>query len=166
MRSSASEQRLPLRILLAGLIFACAALPCAAAGAKNGPRFDATGITIDTARGVSVPLSVEIALTNEQHQYGLMHRTSLADGTGMIFVFDRDQILSFWMKNTLIPLSIAFIADDGRILEIHDMEPQDTRSIHSSRSVRYALEVPQGWFNRAGIGIGDITHIELLAGHV
>jgi uncharacterized membrane protein (UPF0127 family) len=64
--------------------------------------------------------------------------------------------MSFWMKNTLIPLSIAFIATDGRIIEIKDMEPLNLSPVQSSRSVRYALEVPQGWFSRAGIGVGDI----------
>jgi uncharacterized membrane protein (UPF0127 family) len=65
------------------------------------------------------------------------------------------------MKNTLIPLSIAFISHEGRILEIHEMKPQDLRPIHSSRSARYALEVPQGWFARAGISIGDYLLLDL-----
>jgi uncharacterized membrane protein (UPF0127 family) len=73
----------------------------------------------------------------------------------MLFVFERDQILSFWMKNTYIPLSIAFIAGDGRIAEIHDMEPLSLASVRSSRSCRYALEVPLGWFARAKINVGD-----------
>jgi uncharacterized membrane protein (UPF0127 family) len=98
---------------------------------------------------------VEIAATEDQRAQGLMHRRELPDGSGMLFVFDRDQIMSFWMKNTLIPLSIAFIASDGRVIEIKDMQAQSTRTVNSSRSVRYALEVPQGWFNRAGIGPGD-----------
>jgi uncharacterized membrane protein (UPF0127 family) len=163
------ERRIP-RLLLASLIFTFATLQCAAAGASSGaksdPRFEVTSITIETAGGVSIPLSVEVANTDEQREYGLMYRKSLDDGKGMIFVFARDQILSFWMKNTLIPLSIAFIAADGRILEIHDMEAQDTRSVHSSRSARYALEVPQGWFNRAGVGVGDIARIVIPPGHV
>jgi uncharacterized membrane protein (UPF0127 family) len=75
----------------------------------------------------------------------------------MLFIFDRDQVLSFWMKNTLIPLSIAFIASDGRILQIKDMEPLSLSTVNSDRSVRYALEVPRGWFSRAGIAIGDIV---------
>jgi uncharacterized membrane protein (UPF0127 family) len=98
---------------------------------------------------------VEIARTNEQRSQGLMHRTKLDDGKGMLFVFDRDDIVSFWMKNTLIPLSIAFISSDGRIMEIRDMEPESLAPVHSSRSVRYALEVPQGWFSRVNLGVGD-----------
>jgi uncharacterized membrane protein (UPF0127 family) len=85
-----------------------------------------------------------------------MGRQSLKDGEGMLFVFDRDHILSFWMKNTLIPLSIAYIAYDGRILEIHDLEPQNLLAVRSNRSARYALEVPQGWFARMGIRAGDM----------
>jgi uncharacterized membrane protein (UPF0127 family) len=89
-----------------------------------------------------------------------MYRKSLDDGKGMLFVFDRDESLSFWMKNTLIPLSIAFIASDGRILEIRDMEPESLTPVHSSRSVRYALEVPQGWFDRAGVKPEDRFRVE------
>jgi uncharacterized membrane protein (UPF0127 family) len=66
------------------------------------------------------------------------------------------------MKNTLIPLSIAYITSDGRITEIRDMYPLDENSVHSSRSVRYALEVPQGWFARAGIRAGDVVRIDTL----
>jgi uncharacterized membrane protein (UPF0127 family) len=64
------------------------------------------------------------------------------------------------MKNTIIPLSIAFIASDGRIIDIKDMRPNDLNAVKSSRSVRYALEVPQGWFGRAGVKPGDIVIIE------
>jgi uncharacterized membrane protein (UPF0127 family) len=89
-----------------------------------------------------------------------MYRKTLADGRGMLFVFDRDQIMSFWMKNTLIPLSIAFISKDGRILEIRDMEPLDETSVRSGRSARYALEAPRGWFGRAGIKTGDMVVLD------
>jgi uncharacterized membrane protein (UPF0127 family) len=78
----------------------------------------------------------------------------------MLFVFDRDEVLSFWMKNTSIPLSIAFIAYDGRIVEIKNMYPLDTNSVQSGRSVRYALEAPQGWFSRAGVAIGDVVNLD------
>jgi len=96
-----------------------------------------------------------MAITDAQRAQGLMYRKDLKDGEGMLFIFEQDQILSFWMKNTLIPLSIAYIASDGRIIEIYDMEPGNLNPVYSSRSVRYALEVPQGWFGRAGLGPGD-----------
>jgi uncharacterized membrane protein (UPF0127 family) len=101
-------------------------------------------------------MTVELARTDAERTQGLMHRKTLADGAGMLFIFDRDQILSFWMKNTLIPLSVAFISKEGRILEIRDMEALDETSVRSSRSARYALEAPQGWFDRVGIKTGDI----------
>jgi uncharacterized membrane protein (UPF0127 family) len=110
---------------------------------------------IEKAAGGAVQVEAEVARTEEQRSTGLMFRKELEDGRGMLFVFDRDEVLSFWMKNTLIPLSIAFIAYDGVIIDLRDMRPGDLRSISSSRSVRYALEVPQGWFHRAGIKTGD-----------
>jgi uncharacterized membrane protein (UPF0127 family) len=107
----------------------------------------------------SVAITVEIARTDEERSTGLMYRKKLPDGEGMLFVFDRDQQLSFWMKNTIIPLSIAFIASDGRIIEIIDMRPNDLNSVKSSRSVRYALEVPQGWFARVNVNPGDLVNL-------
>jgi len=101
----------------------------------------------------------EIARTQEERNTGLMFRKELPDGEGMLFVFEADQVLSFWMKNTYIPLSIAYIAHDGRIIDIKDMYPHDTNSVVSSRSARYALEAPQGWFSRAGVRTGDIVKV-------
>jgi uncharacterized membrane protein (UPF0127 family) len=124
-------------------------------------RLETTELTLEKAGAAPVRLQVEIARTERERARGLMHRISLPDGEGMLFVFERDQILSFWMKDTLIPLSIAFISYDGRILEIYDMKPRDLAPVHSSRSVRYALEVPQGWFERAGITPGDRLNLNL-----
>ena len=90
-----------------------------------------------------------------------MHRQSLPDGQGMLFIFERDDILSFWMKNTYIPLSIAFITYDGHIIDIKDLYPHDTNSVTSSRSARFALEVPQGWFNKTGVKVGDVVIIDV-----
>jgi uncharacterized membrane protein (UPF0127 family) len=112
-------------------------------------------INIHTASGAVVPIEAELARTAREKQTGLMFRKELKDGKGMLFIFENDEVQSFWMKNTLIPLSIAFIYYDGTILEIKDMYPQDLSSVHSSRSVRYALETPRGWFARAGIASGD-----------
>ncbi len=102
---------------------------------------------------------VEIAETPDERARGLMHRDSLPDDHGMLFVFDRDQQLSFWMKDTSIPLSIAYIARDGTIREIYDMEPFSLEPVRSTRSVRYALEVNRGAFEEAGIDIGDRVDI-------
>ena len=100
-------------------------------------------------------ITVEIADTRESQEKGLMNRKSLDEDKGMLFVYDRDSRKSFWMKNTLIPLSIAYIAADGTIREIYDMEPLSTRTVDSRYSVRYALEVNHGAFQRHGIKVGD-----------
>ncbi|MBR4436563.1 MAG: DUF192 domain-containing protein [Spirochaetales bacterium] len=100
-------------------------------------------------------LTVETADTLESQEKGLMGRENLDENRGMLFVYERDAKKSFWMKNTTIPLSIAYIAADGTIREIYDMEPLSTRTVDSRYSVRYALEVNQGAFDRHGIKAGD-----------
>lgn len=99
--------------------------------------------------------TVEIARSPEERQQGLMNREELGEREGMIFVFEKDQRLSFWMKNTKVPLSIAYISKDGTVKEIYDMEPLSTRAVKSSYSVRYALELPQGAFSLSGVEPGD-----------
>jgi uncharacterized membrane protein (UPF0127 family) len=128
----------------------------AAPGKEGSLKFEKRDLSIQRTGAAPVLIQVELARTEQEQKQGLMHRKSLDDGKGMLFIFDRDQIMSFWMKNTLIPLSIAFIASDGRIIEIKDMEPLRLSAVNSERSVRYALEVNQGWFSRVGIGPGDI----------
>jgi len=120
----------------------------------SGEKFDKRELVIQGGRG-PVAIMVEIARSPAQREQGLMYRKEVKDGSGMIFVFERDEMLSFWMKNTLVDLSIAYIAADGRILEIHDMQSESLNPVRSSRSARYALEVPQGWFSRVGIVPGD-----------
>ncbi|MDR0409541.1 MAG: DUF192 domain-containing protein [Spirochaetaceae bacterium] len=127
---------------------------CIPAEQKAQPRLETKKIVIVNQVGHDVEINVELARTDEEHRMGLMFRKKLDDGDGMLFIYGRDQILSFWMKNTLIPLSIAFISYNGIITEILDMQPQSLRPVRSSRSVRYALEAPQGWFERMGIVSG------------
>ena len=100
-------------------------------------------------------VDAELAVKEEERNYGFMNRKDIPDGTGMLFVFEKDQILHFWMKNTPHPLSIAYIDSTGVIADILDMTPFSEASVSSSRSVRYALEVPQGWFRKNGIREGD-----------
>jgi uncharacterized membrane protein (UPF0127 family) len=128
------------------------ALSC---GARDAVQFKRQDILIETRRGERIPVRAEIARSGTERSRGLMYRKNLADGEGMLFFFERDEILSFWMKNTYIPLSIAFVSFRGEILEIRDMEARSLKLIRSSRSCRYALEVPQGYFGRAGIAAGD-----------
>jgi uncharacterized membrane protein (UPF0127 family) len=99
--------------------------------------------------------TVEIARTEAQRALGLMHRRSLGAREGMLFVFDADQHLSFWMKDTLVPLSIAFLSSEGRILQIEDMEPLSQKTIRSLLSARYALELPRGAYAEVGAAVGD-----------
>ncbi len=98
---------------------------------------------------------VEVAHTDDQRERGLMHRRSLGSREGMLFVFDADQRLAFWMKDTLVPLSIAFLSSEGRILQIEDMEPLSQKAIRSRLSARYALELPRGAFTDVGAAEGD-----------
>ena len=122
-------------------------------------KFAVREIPIERDGDTVAVIRAEIARTQEERSRGLMYRKKLPDGEGMLFIFERDDTLSFWMKNTAIPLSIAFIASDGRITEIKDMYPYNENSVSSSRSNRYALEVPQGWFSRAGVKNGDVVLI-------
>ena len=111
-------------------------------------------LIITTTDNRSITVNAEIAKTPEERNFGFMERKKIPDGTGMIFIFENDQQLSFWMKNTPHPLSIAYIDSKGRIREIYDMKPYSLSSIQSTVSVRYALEVPQGWFEKNGITPG------------
>ena len=112
-------------------------------------------LTLKRADGSTVSVRAEIASTPAQQSRGLMNRKNIPDGTGMLFVFDKDERLRFWMKDTPHPLSIAYIDSSGRIRDIYDMTPFSLAPVESSVSVRYALEVPQGWFDRVNIKVGD-----------
>jgi uncharacterized membrane protein (UPF0127 family) len=120
-------------------------------------------VLIQTERGEEVAVAVEIADTQEEREVGLMQRESLPDDAGMIFLFEEETAGGFWMKNTLIPLSIAFAAGDGTILRILDMEPceADPCEIYDP-GVPYesALEVNQGAFADWGVEEGDLLTLE------
>ena len=96
-----------------------------------------------------------VALTDEQWQTGLMFRREMAQHEGMLFVSDQRAPRCFWMKNTLLPLSVAFIADDGTVVNVVDMQPQSLDSHCSSKPVRFVLEMNQGWFAKRGIKAGS-----------
>lgn len=102
---------------------------------------------------------VEIARTEKEKAQGLMFRSKLAEDEGMLFVYAEEEILSFWMKNTFLPLSIAFIDRHGRIIDIQDMEPFSLDIHRSARPAQYALEVNKGWFLKNGIKVGDMVKI-------
>ncbi|CAN5790862.1 hypothetical protein BH23GEM6_BH23GEM6_01500 [soil metagenome] len=122
-----------------------------------------TGTVQIQTRTETIPVQVEIAETDEQRAYGLMHRTSLPESAGMLFVYDSVQPgeAGFWMFNTRIPLDIAFIDSDGTIVSIRQMEPctspspQWCPSYEAGSPFQYALEMNHGWFERHGVGLGD-----------
>ncbi|MFG6413741.1 DUF192 domain-containing protein [Roseateles sp. DC23W] len=99
-------------------------------------------------------IQAEVAQTDRERAIGLMHRKDMPANHGMLFVFDEASPQCFWMKNTLLPLSIAFVADDGSIVNIADMKPMDETSHCSSKPVRYALEMNKGWFAKRGLKAG------------
>ena len=126
------------------LLFA-ALSPVAARGAELPTRT----LTIGKQKVV-----VEVVDNQEQRATGLMNRFSLQPDHGMLFVFDRPQALAFWMKNTYIPLSIAFVDAGGAVLNIEDMTPQDESTHWSKGNALYAIEMKQGWFAGKGIEPG------------
>lgn len=124
------------------------------------PKFSTQEIKLGSHK-----LIVEMARTESERSQGLMFRNKL-DGKGMLFVFEREQILSFWMKNTYVPLSIAFINAAGKIVDIQDMaatKPEfvgNPPSYLSLRPAQYALEVEQGWFAKNGISVGMLIDVK------
>ena len=103
----------------------------------------------------------EMALTGIQQQTGMMFRTNIAENEGMIFVFPYPHQASFWMKNTSVPLSAAYIDSEGVIQEIHDLQPHDTNAVKAaSANIQYVLETSQGWFQRNKIKPGTLIRTD------
>ncbi len=126
------------------------ALACSAVFAQDGPqRLPTTPLTA----GFHL-INAEVARTPEQRAIGLMHRPTMPANDGMLFVFERPAEQCFWMKNTLLPLSIAFLDDDGTIVNVEDMKPQTLESHCSAKPVRFALEMNQGWFAKRALKPG------------
>ncbi|VCU71296.1 hypothetical protein PIGHUM_03377 [Pigmentiphaga humi] len=100
-------------------------------------------------------IQAEVAATPSTREKGLMFREQLGPNQGMLFIFDVPGTQCMWMRNTLVPLSVAFIADDGRITNIEDMAPRTEDSHCASQPVRYALEMERGWFAKRGLKAGS-----------
>src|SRR5437667_4272540 len=129
---------------------AAVAAALALAGCRAGGQ-----VAVIRGPGAAVEVSLEVAATPAERERGLMYRRSLAEGLGMLFVFDADGNQSFWMKNTLIPLDLLFIARDGTVVGIHaNATPLSTANIAVGKPSRYVLEVPGGWAARHGISAG------------
>ena len=154
-------------LCIALVLLALVLAGCAGASSDSGGRSASSGVattaselrtvTIDASNGKKVKVRVEIADTEAEREKGLMYRTALGENRGMLFVFDKEQELSFWMKNTLIPLSVAFMDSEGRIVDIQDMKPLDDDPPYtvSAKPAQYALEVNKGFFEERGVKVGD-----------
>lgn len=137
---------------LALSIFALWAIASPAAWAQQGPqpRLD----TVELIAGMHV-IKAELAVTQTQQAVGMMMRTEMGANEGMLFVNSDSSRRCFWMRNTLLPLSIAFIGEDGSIVNIAEMQPQSDESHCSTHPVRYALEMNKGWFAKRGLQAGS-----------
>jgi uncharacterized protein len=133
-------------------ILAALALLIGVAQAQSGPQMDLPRVTLSA--GIH-QLQAQVAQSQEQRAVGLMFRKEMPPSEGMLFIFDQASIQCFWMKNTLLPLTAAFVTDDGTIVNLADMKPQSTDSHCSSKPVRFVLEMNQGWFGRKGIKPGS-----------
>jgi len=137
---------------LAALLFLLL-LPAAAAAEVT---WETDSLVIETAAGERHHFTVELALTSEQQARGLMHRESLAEDAGMLFVYPRDRMISMWMRNTLISLDMLFLDRRGRIVRIAERTtPLSEATISSGRPARAVLEVPAGTARRLGLSSGD-----------
>ena len=128
-----------------------AAFLLAAAAFAQEPQMNLPRVKLTAGMHV---IDAQVAATNEQRMTGLMHRQEMPQHEGMLFVFDYHSQQCFWMKNTLLPLAVAFVADDGTIVNIEEMKPQSLDSHCSMKPVRYVLEMNKGWFAKKGIAAG------------
>ncbi|MFZ4479434.1 MAG: DUF192 domain-containing protein [Rhodoferax sp.] len=121
------------------------------AHAQNLPQTDLPRIKISAGMHL---IDTQVAMNSAQRATGLMFRQHMPQSEGMLFIFEQAGEQCFWMKNTLLPLTAAFVADDGTIVNLADMKPQTTDSHCSAKPVRYVLEMNQGWFDKKGIKAG------------
>ena len=135
------------------LLTLCLLLPFLSgpARAQPSPQLDLPRVTLSAGMHL---IQAQVATTPQQQAIGLMHRKEMPANEGMLFIFERATRQCFWMKNTLLPLTAAFIADDGTIVNLADMKPQTTDSHCSAQPVRFVLEMNQGWFQSKNIRAG------------
>ncbi|MDQ7778388.1 MAG: DUF192 domain-containing protein [Planctomycetota bacterium] len=138
------------------LAFVCLLQCCmAGSGARNG----GSGPDMAALRIGDRVLWVEIAATEADRSRGLMNRKAMPENEGMIFVYRSERTLSFWMKNTLIDLDIAFLDSEGRIVDVQTMKRLDETVIYSRKPAKYAVEANMGWFRERGIGVGAVVNL-------
>ena len=132
-------------------LLSCLLLAVSVAWAQQAPQMDLQRLALSAGM---YRIDAQVAQTPEQRQTGLMYRKEMPQPEGMLFVFEQPGVQCFWMMNTLLPLTAAFVADDGRIVNLVDMKPQTTDSHCSEEPVRYVLEMNQGWFASKNIRKG------------
>jgi uncharacterized protein len=137
----------------AAAVLTLAALAAPVARAQTGPQPPLPTVRL-TAGGMHV-IQAEVARSPQERATGMMFRTEMPANAGMLFVFDQEATHCFWMSNTLLPLSIAFIADDGTVVNLADMQPRSGANHCAAQPVHYALEMNQGWFAKRGIKPGS-----------
>ncbi len=137
-------KRALLTLLFSGLALA--------ASAQDTPQTNLPRIKLQAGMH---QIDTQVAQTEAQRQTGLMFRKEMPQHEGMLFVFEQPATQCFWMKNTLLPLTAAFLADDGTIVNLVDMKPQTTDSHCSEKPVRFVLEMNQGWFAKKGLKAGS-----------
>ena len=145
---------------LAGAFALAALLSPLCAWSQDGPQMNLQRVKLSAGMHL---IDAQVALTPEQRQIGLMFRKEMPQAEGMIFVFDQPATQCFWMRNTLLPLTAAFVADDGRIVNLVDMQPMTENSHCSEEPVRFVLEMNQGWFAKKNIKKGARLGGELFA---
>lgn len=159
-----SPARLLVLLFLAVPLLACRANG-AGSEAQPGPEASEAAMAPGPGRDLAWVIfgadtvRAEVARTPDQRSQGLKDRDFLAPGTGMIFVFGDEEVRSFWMQDTFIPLDIAYMDANARIIDIQQMEPQTTRLYTSSGPAMFALEVPEGWFAEMEIAVGAQAEI-------
>ena len=136
---------------LARSLFAALAWLSVAAHAQDAPQLDLPRTTLSAGM---YQINAQVASEPLQRQIGLMHRKDMPQHEGMLFIFEEPSVQCFWMKNTLLPLTAAFVDDHGVIVNLADMQPRSEESHCSTKPVRYVLEMHQGWFAKRAIKAG------------
>lgn len=159
MNLGRSTRRIGQILCFAVMLAGCGAAGGQDAGAQGEPveqdyRLEGDKVPIRVA---GIEIMVEIADDEAERSKGLMFRESLPENEGMLFVYESQRPLGFWMRNTLIPLDIAYIDEQGRIVDIQQMEPRDETTHWSKSDAMYALEMNVGWFEANGVRVGDLV---------
>lgn len=151
LASPSPTSRATRRAVAAATLLLALGLSGGAVVAQEGPQLDLQRVELTAGMH---RIDAQVAMTPQQRQTGLMYRKEMPQHEGMLFVFEQPAPQCFWMKNTLLPLTAAFVDDDGTVVNLADMKPQTLDSHCSAKPVRYVLEMNQGWFAQKGIKAG------------